>query len=474
MGFSRQSAVAVGLCGLTLAGSPLASAAPETAFGASAFLDGVGINIHATHFQGFPSTTYDNWDGVIGAVKTLGIRNVRDHVFDPARLNQLTAATGAKVDGILESDYFPNGILTVDPNGVPAQIALAKQVNGLIAIEGPNEYDQFSDPNWVPNLTNYQTLLYNAAKAEPALANVVIVAPSLTDRHNFAQFSGLAAYADRGNIHSYPDTNTPPSGLGVWQAAAAQMVGAKAVWSTETGYHESTPLNQPHDVSLTAAAKYIPRLLMEYHNAGIEKTFLYELANDNVDPTNSNAENNLGLVNTDFSLRPAGVAVKNLLALLGGTGAIADSATPASLDYTISGGNASLHHTLLQRGDGKFFLALWLDLSVFDKSTNADLTNQDLPITLAFNTPITGVSTYLPDGSINPVASYGAVSQLNLAVPDQVMLVESLGPGTHRRVGIVGRGFRALREAEAPRRDQPRKSLIRTRSQCALLRAMNS
>ena len=414
----KQQLGTAAACALMLVAST-SQAAPEAAVSSGAFVDSIGVNIHATHFQGFPSTTYDDWNGVIGALQNLGIKNVRDHVFDVGRLNQLTAATGAKVDGILEADYFPNGVLTLDPSTVPAQIALAKSVNGLVAVEGPNEYDQFPGFS-ISGLTQYQQLIYNGVRSDPTLSNIKVIAPSLTDRSSFSSFSSLAAYTDAGNIHSYPLTYIPSFGLTSWQTAAAQMVGAKPVWATETGYHVSTLLNQPFDISPAASAKYIPRLLMDDYTAGVQKTFLYELANDNVDPTNSNAENNLGLVNTDFTLRPAGAAVKNLISLLGDTTAGA----AGSLDYTITGGNSYLRHMLLQRADGKFILALWQDVSVFDKSTNGDLTNADLPITLSFNTPIAGVKTYLPNGSISPVSSYGAVSQLGLTVPDQVMLVE--------------------------------------------------
>src|SRR5438309_6332424 len=77
--------------------SSSASAAPVTASPADGFVDSIGVNIHATHYLGFSDTAYDNWPAVINAVGNLGIRNVRDHIFDTDRLNQLTAATGAQV-----------------------------------------------------------------------------------------------------------------------------------------------------------------------------------------------------------------------------------------------------------------------------------------------------------------------------------------------------------------------------------------
>src|SRR5205823_5126621 len=135
---------------------------------------------------------------------------------------------------------------------------------------------------------------------------------------------------------------------------------------------------------------YFPRLLMDYYRTGYEKTFLYELVDDYVDPANANAENNLGMFNVDFTLKPAGRAVKNTIALLADPGT---SFTPSTLDFTLTGGNPNVHQLLLQKHDGTFWLALWQDVSVFNKSTNTDVTNPDVPVTLTFGSSIQGAST---------------------------------------------------------------------------------
>src|SRR5205085_7973964 len=137
------------------------------------------------------------------------------------------------------------------------------------------------------HLRQYQIALYNGAKADAALAGKTVIAPSLTDPALYSTFSDLAPYAERGNIHSYPGAGVPTTSLNTWLNASAQMVGNKPAWSTETGYHNHNLPNTPYDVSKTAAGKYIPRLLMDYQNAGVEKTFIYELVDDNADPTNS-------------------------------------------------------------------------------------------------------------------------------------------------------------------------------------------
>ncbi len=409
--------------------------APVIAAPADGFVDSIGVNIHATHYLGFSTTSYDDWNSVVSAIGTLGVRNVRDHIFDTARLNQVTAATGAKVTAIIEQHGFDgNSVLVLDPTKLPSLIALAKGLAGLGALEGPSEYDQYKDPNWQANLKSAQMALYNSVRSDAAFNNVPVIGPAIADNAVYQNFSDLAAYADRGNVHSYPSGfATPTTGLNVWLSQSNAMVGAKSTWSTETGYvHAPTQTTQFY-VSLNAAAKYIPRLLMDYHNAGVEKTFLYELLDDNVDPTNTSSENHFGLFDTNYALKPAGAAVKNLIALLSDPG---NSFAPASLDYTLTGGNSNLRQALFQKHDGTFWLALWQDVSVFDNVAHADLANADLPVTLSFASPFLGASTYLPDSSTSAVGTYGAGSLLNLNVPDQVLLVQISVP--EPGVGLVG------------------------------------
>jgi hypothetical protein len=416
-----------------LLGASQASAAPVTATASDGFVDSIGVNVHATHYLGFSTTSYNDWPAVINALGDIGIRNVRDHILiwqngdttesAPDRLNQMTAATGAKVTAIIERHYIApdTHYLQLDQADLPNELNLAKTVNGLIALEGPSEYNEYSDPDMVAHLKQYQIALYNAAKADPVLSGKPVIAPSLTDQALYPTFSDLAPYTDRGNIHSYPRGFTPTTGLAGWLSTSAQMVGPKPTWATETGYIHGPLTTKQFDISMTAAAKYMPRLLMEYFRAGVEKTFIYELLDDNVDPGNTNSENHFGLFNTDFTYKPAGTAVKNLISLLKDPGS---PVAPSSLDYTITGGNADLHTVLLKKRDGTFWLALWQDVSVFDKPTNTDLTNPDLPVTIDFASDFLSAVTYLPDGSTLPTGAFGPGSQLHLNVPDQVMLVQ--------------------------------------------------
>jgi hypothetical protein len=211
--------------------------------------------------------------------------------------------------------------------------------------------------------------------------------------------------------------------------------------STETGYY-----NNPVQfgwIPEHLSAKYIPRLYAKYFNRGIERTYLYELANQG--PSTSDREQNFGLVRFDMTEKPGFNALENLIDLLEEPGAPAF--TPASLDYTLTGSGAvaALHHTLLQKSNGTFYLLLWAEVPVFNRTANQnqgmEIINNPLAVTLTLNTRMTQARTFLPNDSINPTATFLNPTAINLSVPDRMLIVE-LTPlaGDYNRDGVVDAG----------------------------------
>ncbi len=398
-------------------------AAPVVARSSDGFVDTIGVNVHSSHLFWPVGTAYDNWSAVTTAIGDLGIRYVRDIPNATDRLNSLYDATGAKVD-VLVDGRAPGYLL--DQSLLPSVLASAKALKGIVYMEGANEADQMgdapSDPNWQTTIHNWTVAMAQQIRADPKLSQYPIIAPSPEWAERLALIGDHTAYVDLGNIHSYPNAHPETNLLANKLSNAAVISGPKPVVATETGYQSHAGLmTNTNDVSLAAGGKYFPRLLMEYFRQGIQRTFLYELIDNTLDVTHQNPEYNLGLLNNDFTDKPAATSVKNLIHLLKDPGS---SFTPSTLDYTLTGGNANLKQVLLQKSDGTFWLALWQNVSVYDNPTSTDLINPDLPVTLTLADGFASAATYLPDGSINPIATFGAGLQLNLNVPDQVLLVE--------------------------------------------------
>src|SRR3954467_13039837 len=154
----------------------------------------------------------------------------------------------------------------------------------------------------------------------------------------------------------------PPPSTG--KRATLRGPPAKPLMSTETGYY-----NNPVQfgwIPEHLAAKYIPRLYAEYFNRNIDRAYLYEFANQGPDTTDR--EQNFGLVRFDLSEKPGYTALKNLIDLTEEPGA--PTFAPHSLSYSLAGSNTSVHHTLLEKSNGTFYLMVWQDLPVFNRTAN--------------------------------------------------------------------------------------------------------
>ena len=446
MKWQQAGHVAVsGVC-LWVAGSVLA--ASEVARPADAFVDSIGVNVHAV--RGRANSPYESWDQVVGVVGDLGIRYVRDEVepdgVGTARLNQLTAQTGAKVALIMQYGYtgHPQGLTQM-----PYVIEQAKALTGLAMMEGPNEYNEVNPPGWQDILRTYQIALSTQVKSDPLLASKPMLAPSVGV--GFTDLSDLGAYVDAANMHSYAINwvQPPTEKLATDIAHAQQLAGLKPVYATETGYSNATA--SAAGISEKASGKYIPRLLLEYFNAGVVKTFPYELMDSYPDDTLGIRDGHFGLVRTDFTYKPVAVAIKNSISLLEDPGAAFD---PGTLDYTLTGGGANLHHTLLQKRDGSFWLALWQEAAVYDPNTKTDLTVGAVDVSLDLASPILSAMAYLPGGSMTATDTWGSVSHLDLHVPDQVMLVR-LTPTPEPGSALVLCGAVFMLAQRRSRRDDP-------------------
>jgi hypothetical protein len=225
-------------------------------------------------------------------------------------------------------------------------------------------------------------------------------------------------------MHSYPSGRNPTFNLDT-KISQENLIASppKPIWATETGYY-----NKPNDggeVSELAAGKYMPRLFGEYFNRGITRTYSYELIDQN--PT-TDKESNFGLLRWDLSPKPAYTAMKNMIDLLKEPGQ-GNTAT-GSLNLTITGAS-TVHHTLLEKSDGTYYLLLWNDLSSWNVSTQQDVVNADTSVQVALGATFPEARLYQPNISSSAMSSMLNVSNLNLNVPDQMLIVALVPePGT--------------------------------------------
>jgi hypothetical protein len=168
-----------------------------------------------------------------------------------------------------------------------------------------------------------------------------------------------------------------------------------------------------------------PRLLFVYFNRGMTKAYKYELLDLKPDPRFTDMERHFGLVRTNGAPKPSFLALKNLLHLLADPGPAAPS---SSLAFQLSGATNNVHHTLLKKRDGTFWLALFQEAASYDAKTRRDLEVPPATVTLTLPWTAPQIRLFRPNASAGPTERIAASSEVELAVPDEVLLVEIKPP----------------------------------------------
>ncbi len=411
---SALVAIAIGLGALF----PLHAAAAVQARQADSFVDSIGVNIHTP----FSDTPYaSDFATVKARLVELGVRHVRDVLF-PDRPDQYQRLDELAAAGIGSTLVIGS---PAEPAGTRESLlgVAADDLQGIDALEGPNEYSTSGDPDWKAHLIAYQQALYQEAKADPQLSSLPVVGPSIV-HNDQAQLGDVSAYLDFGNTHPYPLGN-PPDKLGAAIAKAEINSGSKPIMATETGYHTALNWAGEHPpVDEATMATYMPRLFLEYYRWGIVRTFSYELLDEFDDPGEGDREAHFGLVRHDLTPKPAFEALRNTIRILEDRGA---SFAPGALDYTLAEGgvaipgpeSSGLHKVLLQKRDGSFYLALWRTSSVWDPATGTAVAAPAQPLEVDVAPGLESATEFLPNSSVAPVWS--------MTQPDQPLQLE-VGP----------------------------------------------
>ena len=185
------------------------------------------------------------------------------------------------------------------------------------------------------------------------------------------------------------------------------VTGSKPLVITEVGYHTDMAYPGPHrPASERAVASYTPRIALEAFRFGIDRTYLYTLADLWSDAEAqargfSKFENSFGLLRADLTPKPSFVALRNLLRAVNASSQ--PVANPGGLRYRLQDAGPDVRQLLLRSADGGYALALWRNVSVWNRDTQQDLTPTPDQLSITLGQPIAQAAQHNPTQSDTPI-----------------------------------------------------------------------
>jgi hypothetical protein len=371
------------LSGLLAAGAlsmvvvPVASADPIAPKSAPAFADSVGVVTHIVYYD----TAYGQWSRVVERLDELGVRHVREGVYaNPSPqwrdwneryydAVELAAAHGIRFTFGMNRPGAETGTIDQVLNVLSGRLR-----NAAEALESPNEVDKYvGGPRWPSMLESFDRALHRKVRARKSLRRLPLLGPSFGTTDGPLRVGNLSSILDVGNIHPYTGGLSPdPTHIKAELKRAHITARGKPVWATEAGFHNAMHAGRfdQAPVSESAAAIYLLRTFLEHFDDGIRRTFAYELLDEKADPRQRDAEQHFGLLRHDFSRKPAFIALRNLLRVVGHE---RGRVSLRPLRMQVLGRDGDLRRLVLRKPDGTYVVALWRLASVWDRDRRRPL-----------------------------------------------------------------------------------------------------
>jgi hypothetical protein len=383
----------------------------------------IGINIHLSYFQ----TAYGRHFGTIimPRLLELGVRHVRDGGVvvpsDPwmelvyGRMKDLSAS-GIRFNLVLRPPLGSQDYTTADH----LDRLLEYAGPAIESFEGLNEHDLSRRPDWVTEVRSFQRAIYTRLKEDLRTASLPLLGPSMGRPDGAAQVGDLSRFMNYGSLHPYPGGDRPMASVAVFVAQGRKLNGGRPMVVTETGYHTADTWTGGHPyISEEAMARYVPRVFLDYFNAGFAKTYLYEL----IDEGNSRAEREqaFGLLRDDGTPKPAFYSLRNLIAVLRDPGS---AFTPGKLGYQLSGDTTNVRRLLLQKRDGRFYLILWHDAYSWGLVGGHTSVPSAKMVRLQLDGPAIQIRSIATLNSTETVDHWVGTASIVTAVPDSPVVLE--------------------------------------------------
>jgi hypothetical protein len=406
------------------------------------FVDSVGV---VTHFSWGFSPYGTQYARAKGALAELGIRHIRDQAGNAQALGlfrDLNRSLGVRM--VLGVDMRRGGGAgeRLEARDIPGKLAELREHLGrqaLTAIEGPNEYNilerDYGYRGWPEELRAYQAELYRQVRNDRELDSTPVLAPPLGGPnipYYHDVLGNISRIADEGSAHIYPNWMSMAQKVEEIFPAVKIAHPRERIWITEGGWHDAVNSGRmfvPEDTMI----RYLPRAMAEFAtHPDITRGYFYQLIDPVPDPSRSDTTAHFGLMDTRLSKKPSFYATRNLMHVMCDDRPVRDT---GSLSYNLSGNLSDVRSHLYQKRNGVFYLLIWVEKQLHDRFGRIE--NRPQAVSVRFGEPISLVRRYAPSdpnsdltrGNL-PERVYSAPEEIDLNVPDHMMVLEIVPRGT--------------------------------------------
>ncbi|MBV9994459.1 MAG: hypothetical protein JO127_04520 [Caulobacteraceae bacterium] len=386
-----------------------ASTQPERA---ADFIDSIGVNIHL----GKPSY---GQSVIMADMAYLGLNNLRNHAIGPKTPpSQVRVFEGLATAG-MKFDWLTGGPLSATLSRLDT--FLAANPRSIAAIEGPNEVNNFPVTHdgliGAGAAVAYQADLSAGVRADPLTASIPVL--------NFTDWPSVAGAADAANGHVYPKAGSQPfSTLAAAVDSLGRLMPGKPVYLTEAGYFTLPGRHGWEGVDDLTQAKLTLNLAMDAARLKVIRLYLYDLIDDDVDPSRSIAGDHFGLFTLGGQAKPSAIALHNLTTILGDSSSSAGSFSPAAMNYTVTGLPASGNGLVIEKASGIYDLVVWSEPNIWSARTNTPVKAPTKAIVVRFGTLFAQASVFDPLSSPTPIQTIKNADAVTIAVTDHPLIIQ--------------------------------------------------
>lgn len=178
--------------------------------------------------------------------------------------------------------------------------------------------------------------------------------------------------------------------------------------TTETGWYTAASPNHTKPITEEKQGRLFLNLYFSAFKRGWSATFIYMLRDD------AN-QGYWGLYKTNWTPKASATYLHNLTTILDDSGLF----TPDALDYSIPSQPSTVHDLLLQKSDGRFFLAVWNEKASGSNTVSVNL-----------GTAQASVKVYDPTVGTTPIQTLSDVTSVSLTLSDHPVILELPAPST--------------------------------------------